>query len=841
MKFIFDRAKSVVIITLIFLTFLLLRTTPAVPSAEPDSVIKADIAAQNNRDWQQFLALRTSREGPPESILSYQSLRKKYPEDDFMTNIISARVIGIKSLPLSVIAGVFVKVDKYLDLYGEIRAYYVGVAYQVKVEKKQIYNGVNYRLYIVVPEDGRWVIAEASEAPVFHMVTTGYGFKTQEEEAALKIQTERFRSGRFTNPEGITITKVARDYYAQPNYIRIYRVVPGKIEEADFYSYVINVLPNEWPPNWPQQNFWPAQALQAGALAVKMYGWYRVYIPKYPAQGFDVRDDSWDQVYKPDSASDSTTRAVDDVQGIGIACQDGRLFETQYWNGRTEVYNTGGRGLDIHLDAGIDTPVIARSNEGEELIVLSSGLITKDGYRWWFIKTAGYAVWTPGNYITGWVPGQFLKLKGSTSVRSIDELFVGRMSQFGTRFWAEQGVSYSGIVHYYWDNSPQTGFQELEFFQYLPNRSPLRPLNVEPADGATSVSLTPRLCASEFVDPDGDAHWKSWWEIRRAEDNVVVWDSGWRSCDLTSTAVPSGILEYNTRYKWRVRYMDSKGAWSQPLPLTTEFTTETSPPEEFISAPSAPEGASIGNTGVTYTYSTGGSFSNLNHPVQYLFDWGDGSTSGWLPAGETSACHQWNLPGTYSVKAKARCCTHTSIVSDWSEVIAVNIFPEPEFDVEPDNLNFGISESQKIFHLIVTGTGSFTWKIEAPVYNEGTGWITSVFPDQGSITGDLNETISISVQVNRAGLPSGIYTAVIPVVTSSGLHQVLVSVQIGEEGDINSDGFVDIIDVILCLRIAIGLDQLDSAVADMNRDEIVDIIDVILILRKVLGLGFICS
>ncbi len=467
MKSIFNRDKSVVIITLIFLSLLLLWTTSAVFSAEPDSVIKADIAAQNNHDWPKFLAVRTSRDGPPESILTYQLLRKKYPENDFMENIISARLVGIKRLPLWVIADGFVRVQKYCDLYSEIMAYYVGIDYQVKVEKKQVYNGVNYRLYIVAPEGGGWAIAEASEAPVFHIVAAGYGFGTSEEEVALKIQTERFCSGRFINPEGLTITKPAEDCYTQPNYIRIYRATLGRVEEVDFYSYVINVLPNEWPPDWPQRNFWPWQALQAGALAVKMYGWYRVYIPKYPAHGFDVRDDSWDQVYKPDSEFSSTTRAVDDVQGIGVSRADGRLFETQYWSGRAEVYNTV-EGVDIHIYPGIDAPIVTRCYEGEELIVLSSGLTTKDGYRWWFVKTAGYAVWTPGNYITGWVPGRFLKLKGSSSGKSIDELFVGRMSQFGTRFWAEQGISYSDIVHYYWDNCPQSGFQEIDFFQYVP-------------------------------------------------------------------------------------------------------------------------------------------------------------------------------------------------------------------------------------------------------------------------------------------------------------------------------------------------------------------------------------
>jgi len=42
--------------------------------------------------------------------------------------------------------------------------------------------------------------------------------------------------------------------------------------------------------------------------------------------------------------------------------------------------------------------------------------------------------------------------------------------------------------------------------------------------------------------------------------------------------------------------------------------------------------------------------------------------------------------------------------------------------------------------------------------------------------------------------------------------------------------------VILCLRMAIGLDPVNLEIADMNNDGRVDISDVILVLRKAIGL-----
>jgi len=58
----------------------------------------------------------------------------------------------------------------------------------------------------------------------------------------------------------------------------------------------------------------------------------------------------------------------------------------------------------------------------------------------------------------------------------------------------------------------------------------------------------------------------------------------------------------------------------------------------------------------------------------------------------------------------------------------------------------------------------------------------------------------------------------------------------GNLGDINNDSVVDISDVILCLRMTIGLEPADIQKADINNDGEVDIADVILILRISIGL-----
>ncbi len=56
------------------------------------------------------------------------------------------------------------------------------------------------------------------------------------------------------------------------------------------------------------------------------------------------------------------------------------------------------------------------------------------------------------------------------------------------------------------------------------------------------------------------------------------------------------------------------------------------------------------------------------------------------------------------------------------------------------------------------------------------------------------------------------------------------------KGDINGDRAIDISDVILCLRMAIELDEKNTSLSDMNNDGEVDMSDVILLLRIAIGL-----
>ena len=92
---------------------------------------------------------------------------------------------------------------------------------------------------------------------------------------------------------------------------------------------------------------------------------------------------------------------------------------------------------------------------------------------------------------------------------------------------------------------------------------------------------------------------------------------------------------------------------------------------ETISPPSVINGPTSGITTLTYSFIVGDSNSSLGDPVKYRIDWGDGNYSDW--SSSPSGSHSWTFPGTYEVKAQARCAIHISIVSEWSQSLQVTI------------------------------------------------------------------------------------------------------------------------------------------------------------------------
>lgn len=100
-----------------------------------------------------------------------------------------------------------------------------------------------------------------------------------------------------------------------------------RVEEMLFQDYVKNVLGNEWVSTWD------AESLKAGAVAVKMFAWWRINLDAdgIRPSGAHVVDNTCDQVFIMNSEQSTTSAAVD-ATWTDIMREDGRVVEIHYLN-----------------------------------------------------------------------------------------------------------------------------------------------------------------------------------------------------------------------------------------------------------------------------------------------------------------------------------------------------------------------------------------------------------------------------------------------------------------------------------------------------------------------------
>jgi hypothetical protein len=90
--------------------------------------------------------------------------------------------------------------------------------------------------------------------------------------------------------------------------------------------------------------------------------------------------------------------------------------------------------------------------------------------------------------------------------------------------------------------------------------------------------------------------------------------------------------------------------------------------------PDKPIGPTSGKTGIAYTYKSTTN-DQENDQIYYMFDWGDGSNSGWIGSfdsgEEGSASYVWTNDGIYNIKVKAKDINGAE--SHWSNPLSVNM------------------------------------------------------------------------------------------------------------------------------------------------------------------------
>ncbi len=124
--------------------------------------------------------------------------------------------------------------------------------------------------------------------------------------------------------------------YAPPTTIRVYRHATDTVDVVPFRAYVENVLSWEWPSSYP------AAALEAGAIAVKQFGWYYTIVNRssyrtVAGDCYDVRDDTNDQLYNPARVPTANHLAAVAATWAVTLRKNGLMFLSGYGPGTLSV------------------------------------------------------------------------------------------------------------------------------------------------------------------------------------------------------------------------------------------------------------------------------------------------------------------------------------------------------------------------------------------------------------------------------------------------------------------------------------------------------------------------
>jgi hypothetical protein len=182
-------------------------------------------------------------------------------------------------------------------------------------------------------------------------------------------------------------------------------------------------------------------------------------------------------------------------------------------------------------------------------------------------------------------------------------------------------------------------------------------LNITDADGRfinKNFSNIPGATYTE-VDLDGDGE---------LDDRIIIPDA--LDGLYTIEVIPEPDADPTDIFSLRTSYID------ESYYLVEDELIQNIPPEGYSLSwpdkPSTPQGETNGKAGESYTYTSSTSDPDGDQ-IYYLFDWGDGTDSGWIGTGEAS--HTWIEKGTYGIKVIAK--DIHDFISDWSDSLLVSI------------------------------------------------------------------------------------------------------------------------------------------------------------------------
>jgi len=243
----------------------------------------------------------------------------------------------------------------------------------------------------------------------------------------------------------------------------------------------------------------------------------------------------------------------------------------------------------------------------------------------------------------------------------------------------------------------------------LPPNKPSKPSGLPL--GKTLTRNTTYTFTTSTTDPDGDAvkysfrikpEGASWFFVPGWDTESEGWNDG--SVDFTPTI--ANAMGFPGTYYITAEAIDSDGMYSGESDSEVFWVAPNFPPSApFITGPTS------GYTVDTLTFSAYSSDAE-NDPVQYRFNWGDGTpVTNWTSTSTghstISVSHNYSTAGTYNFQVQAE--DSNGVTSSWSsQSVKITVYVPPPGDIEVISTISAASFSiYKSGSLTFTGSGAY--------------------------------------------------------------------------------------------------------------------------------------
>jgi hypothetical protein len=236
--------------------------------------------------------------------------------------------------------------------------------------------------------------------------------------------------------------------------------------------------------------------------------------------------------------------------------------------------------------------------------------------------------------------------------------------------------------------------------------------------------------------------------------------SDWSVADTVLASWPDSGLYVVKAQARCTEHTDKTSAWSGGLMVRAAT--------EFVTSPVEPDGTIYPWPGVADTFCVAGASSNKGHLLEYQFDF-DAGAAGDTTTWDTTSCvaHAWPMAGAHTVKFRARCATHTDVVSEWSPGKTVTVGLETVSIPDPPG---GPSDADRNVLVTLCTDNAFSnkehaldyqFEFEAYSWGDTTIWNTADTTAWDTSRCVTNSWPTIRVYFVRARVRCAIHTSVV--------------------------------------------------------------------------------